>query len=52
MQPEEMIPPLGALAALEDPALVPRTHVVALNCNFSFLGFTDLFMHALKHTRK
>lgn len=52
MQPEAMIPPLGALAALEDLALVPRAHVVALNCNFGFLGFTDLFMHALKHTRR
>lgn len=52
MQPEEMIPLLRALAALEDPASVPRTHMVTHNCNFSSLGFTDLFMHALKHTHK
>lgn len=51
MQPEEMIPLLKALAALPGhPASVPRTHMVAHNCNFSSLGFTDLFMHALSHT--
>lgn len=47
-----MMPLLGALAALEDPASVPRTHMVTHNCNFSSLGFTDLFMHALTHENK